>query len=146
MRNFFLLILAVFSGLQNISAQVRIIDEVVAVVGDKRILYSDVEQNYLQQKAGVGITQAIVLETPVEAIHVSLCILRQHFPWCDKDPDGDRHFLAGDEIVKHSWRFPLDAVLVDIHASWLVFVLSRDVQADLACGAGIKFGLVEGEF
>ncbi len=51
MRNFFLLILAVFSGLQNISAQVRIIDEVVAVVGDKRILYSDIEQNYLQQKA-----------------------------------------------------------------------------------------------
>jgi len=29
----------------------RIIDEVVAVVGDKRILYSDIEQNFLQLKA-----------------------------------------------------------------------------------------------
>ena len=30
--------------------QARIIDEVVAVVGDKKILYSDIEQNYLQLK------------------------------------------------------------------------------------------------
>jgi peptidyl-prolyl cis-trans isomerase SurA len=37
--------------LQNVSGQPKIIDEVVAVVGDKRILYSDVEQNYLQLKA-----------------------------------------------------------------------------------------------
>jgi peptidyl-prolyl cis-trans isomerase SurA len=51
MRNFFLIILSVFLGLQNLSAQRKIIDEVVAVVGDKRILYSDIEQNYLQQKA-----------------------------------------------------------------------------------------------
>ncbi len=51
MRNFFLIILLVFPGLQNLSAQRKIIDEVVAVVGDKRILYSDIEQNYLQQKA-----------------------------------------------------------------------------------------------
>ena len=51
MRIFFLIILSVFLGLQNISAQRKIIDEVVAVVGDKRILYSDIEQNYLQLKA-----------------------------------------------------------------------------------------------
>jgi len=51
MRNFFLIILSVFLFLQNLSAQRKIIDEVVAVVGDKRILYSDIEQNYLQQKA-----------------------------------------------------------------------------------------------
>jgi peptidyl-prolyl cis-trans isomerase SurA len=51
MRYFFLLILLVIPGLQNLSAQRKIIDEVVAVVGDKRILYSDVEQSYLQQKA-----------------------------------------------------------------------------------------------
>jgi len=31
--------------------QARIVDEIVAVVGDKRVLYSDVEQNYLQIKA-----------------------------------------------------------------------------------------------
>ena len=37
--------------LQTISGQSRVIDEVVAVVGDKRILYSDVEQNFLQLKA-----------------------------------------------------------------------------------------------
>jgi peptidyl-prolyl cis-trans isomerase SurA len=37
--------------LQNISGQPKIIDEVVAVVGDKRLLYSDIEQNYLQMKA-----------------------------------------------------------------------------------------------
>ena len=51
MRYFFLIILSVFPGIQHISAQRKIIDEVVAVVGDKRILYSDIEQNYLQQKA-----------------------------------------------------------------------------------------------
>jgi peptidyl-prolyl cis-trans isomerase SurA len=51
MRNYFLFILSVFISLQNLSAQNKIIDEVVAVVGDKRILYSDIEQNYLQQKA-----------------------------------------------------------------------------------------------
>ena len=51
MRYFFLIILSVFLGLQNLSAQRKIIDEVVAVVGDKRILYSDIEQTYLQQKA-----------------------------------------------------------------------------------------------
>lgn len=54
MRNSFLIILFVFLGLQNISAQRKIIDEVVAVVGDKRILYSDIEQSYLQQKAEGG--------------------------------------------------------------------------------------------
>jgi peptidyl-prolyl cis-trans isomerase SurA len=51
MRNYFLTFLSVLLSLQNISAQSKIIDEVVAVVGDKRILYSDIEQNYLQQKA-----------------------------------------------------------------------------------------------
>lgn len=36
---------------RNLEAQKRIVDEVVAVVGDKRILYSDIEQTYLQMKA-----------------------------------------------------------------------------------------------
>lgn len=36
---------------QSLSAQTRIIDEVVAVVGDKRVLYSDIEQSILQLKA-----------------------------------------------------------------------------------------------
>jgi len=49
MRIFFLFILFVFSGLPSLTAQVKVIDEVVAVVGDKRILYSDIEQNFLQQ-------------------------------------------------------------------------------------------------
>ncbi len=51
MRHYFLIFLSVFISLQNLSAQIKIIDEVVGVVGDKRILYSDIEQNYLQQKA-----------------------------------------------------------------------------------------------
>lgn len=33
----------------NIQGQSRIVDEIVAVVGDKRILYSDIEQEYLQK-------------------------------------------------------------------------------------------------
>jgi peptidyl-prolyl cis-trans isomerase SurA len=40
--------------LQHTSGQARVIDEVVAVVGDKRILYSDIEQNYLQMKSEGG--------------------------------------------------------------------------------------------
>jgi len=35
----------------DVTGQRKIVDEVVAVVGDKRILYSDIEQNYLQMKA-----------------------------------------------------------------------------------------------
>jgi peptidyl-prolyl cis-trans isomerase SurA len=42
------LFLLFFSG--YISAQSKIVDEIVAVVGDKRVLYSDVEQNYMQMK------------------------------------------------------------------------------------------------
>jgi len=51
MRIFFFIILTVVLGLPDISGQRKIIDEVIAIVGDKRILYSDIEQNYLQQKA-----------------------------------------------------------------------------------------------
>jgi peptidyl-prolyl cis-trans isomerase SurA len=51
MRNLFLFIFPVILSFQTLSAQQKIVDEVVAVVGDKRILYSDIEQNYLQQKA-----------------------------------------------------------------------------------------------
>jgi peptidyl-prolyl cis-trans isomerase SurA len=38
-------------GCINLAGQARIVDEVVAVVGDNRILYSDIEQSYLQLKA-----------------------------------------------------------------------------------------------
>jgi peptidyl-prolyl cis-trans isomerase SurA len=51
MRIFSLSVLSLILCMQNLSGQLKIIDEVVAVVGDKRILYSDVEQNYLQMKA-----------------------------------------------------------------------------------------------
>jgi peptidyl-prolyl cis-trans isomerase SurA len=51
MRNLSLAVLSLILCVQNISGQPKIIDEVIAVVGDKRLLYSDVEQNYLQMKA-----------------------------------------------------------------------------------------------
>jgi len=51
MRIFSLFIVILFFFQPKTSGQGRIIDEVVAVVGDKRLLYSDVEQNYLQLKA-----------------------------------------------------------------------------------------------
>ena len=50
MRIIFLSIITLFICFQNNLGQARIIDEVVAVVGDKRILYSDIEQGYLQLK------------------------------------------------------------------------------------------------
>ena len=50
MRIISITITALFLCFQNISGQPLIVDEVVAVVGDKRILFSDIEQNYLQLK------------------------------------------------------------------------------------------------
>jgi peptidyl-prolyl cis-trans isomerase SurA len=47
-RSVSLFFLLLFIGLQNSAGQSRIIDEVIAVIGDKKILYSDVEQSYLQ--------------------------------------------------------------------------------------------------
>jgi peptidyl-prolyl cis-trans isomerase SurA len=52
MRNlFFITVLTLLFFHNPLSAQQKIVDEVVAVVGDKRILYSDIEQTYLQMKA-----------------------------------------------------------------------------------------------
>lgn len=48
MRISCILILLLTASLINISGQARIIDEVVAVVGDKKILFSDIEKNALQ--------------------------------------------------------------------------------------------------
>lgn len=50
-RFIYLAVLFLILCLQNSPGQMRIIDEVVAVVGDKRILYSEVEQGYLQFQA-----------------------------------------------------------------------------------------------
>lgn len=50
-RSFSLSFLALVLCFQNSIGQARIVDEVVAVVGDKKILYSDIEQGYLQMAA-----------------------------------------------------------------------------------------------
>jgi len=50
-RSFPVVLLLVACCFQNMYGQSRIVDEVIAVVGDKRILYSDVEQSFLQRKA-----------------------------------------------------------------------------------------------
>jgi peptidyl-prolyl cis-trans isomerase SurA len=50
-RSISLLLLALVLCFQNSIGQARIVDEVVAVVGDKKILYSDIEQGYLQMAA-----------------------------------------------------------------------------------------------
>jgi peptidyl-prolyl cis-trans isomerase SurA len=47
-RIILLFILSLSLFFQHVSGQMKIVDEVVAVVGDKRILYSDIEQNYQQ--------------------------------------------------------------------------------------------------
>jgi peptidyl-prolyl cis-trans isomerase SurA len=47
-RIFSLFMLLLICFFQNLSGQPKIIDEVVAVVGDKKILYSDIEQTALQ--------------------------------------------------------------------------------------------------
>jgi peptidyl-prolyl cis-trans isomerase SurA len=50
-RIIYLSLLIIIGGFQNLPGQTGIIDEVIAVIGDKRILYSDIEQNILQLKA-----------------------------------------------------------------------------------------------
>jgi len=47
-RSFSLFLITLVPCFQNTFGQSRVVDEVEAVVGDKRILYSDIEQNYLQ--------------------------------------------------------------------------------------------------
>lgn len=46
----FLFFLALVCCFNNLMGQAGIIDEIVAVVGDKKILYSNIEQNYMQLK------------------------------------------------------------------------------------------------
>ncbi len=48
MRISCILLVLLTACLMNVSGQARIIDEVVAVVGDKKILFSDIEKNALQ--------------------------------------------------------------------------------------------------
>ena len=50
-RTFSLILFLLVFGLPVTFGQSWIVDEVVAVVGDKKILYSDIEQGYLQLKA-----------------------------------------------------------------------------------------------
>jgi len=50
-RLHYLILLVFILCMPDVTGQRKIVDEVVAVVGDKRILYSDIEQNYLQMKA-----------------------------------------------------------------------------------------------
>jgi peptidyl-prolyl cis-trans isomerase SurA len=49
-RIFSLSVLALVCYFQNLAGQSKIIDEIVAVVGDKKIQYSDIQQNYMQLK------------------------------------------------------------------------------------------------
>jgi len=59
MRNFLPAVLLVLACISNsIYGQARIIDEVVAVLGDKKILYSDIEKGVLQMKEAGEITDA----------------------------------------------------------------------------------------
>ncbi len=61
---FFLLMLA--CGTRFVNGQPKIIDEVVAVIGDKKILYSDIEKGILQLKEGgekiTDATRCMILE------------------------------------------------------------------------------------
>ncbi len=50
-RIHYLILLVFILCMPDATGQRKIVDEVVAIVGDKRILYSDIEQNYLQMKA-----------------------------------------------------------------------------------------------
>lgn len=50
MQKFFLFTLFLF-GFTQLEAQPRIVDEIVAVVGDKKILFSDIEREYFQMIA-----------------------------------------------------------------------------------------------
>jgi len=59
MRTFLLVILLVLAGNYDVlQAQVRVIDEVIAVLGDKKILYSDVEKGVMQLKEAGEVTNA----------------------------------------------------------------------------------------
>jgi peptidyl-prolyl cis-trans isomerase SurA len=51
MRNFLIVVLAIVACISNVlQAQIKVIDEVIAVLGDKKIQYSDVEKGFLQLK------------------------------------------------------------------------------------------------
>jgi peptidyl-prolyl cis-trans isomerase SurA len=67
MRNIFLgAFLVLTCNFSEMSGQVKVIDEVVAVIGDKKVLYSDVEKGLLQLKeAGEKVndgTRCVILE------------------------------------------------------------------------------------
>ena len=50
MRKYFLFLIAFFALISNSFSQSKIIDEIVAIVGDKKIQYSDIERQYYQMR------------------------------------------------------------------------------------------------
>ncbi|NJK86142.1 MAG: hypothetical protein HC906_09390 [Bacteroidales bacterium] len=56
MQKYIVIFFSVLLISKGLVAQSRIVDEIVAIVGDKKILYSDIEKQYLQYQAQ-GISQ-----------------------------------------------------------------------------------------
>jgi peptidyl-prolyl cis-trans isomerase SurA len=65
------------SCFQNLLGQAKIIDEIVAVVGDKKILYSDIEQNFLQVKEQDSKVEESYKCTILEQMLVQKLLLNQ---------------------------------------------------------------------
>ena len=110
-----------------------------------RGLLLDLGQKFIEQEAGVGVAEAVVLVAAVEA-RQRVLVRGRHHAGRHEHADRHRHRLLGDELVEHGRRVVLHAVLVHVHARGrLAVVLLRDVHRDGPRRAGEHLALVERE-
>ena len=105
-------------------------------------------QQLVEEEAGVGVPEAVVLEAPVVAVERGRGIVRVHDARRNEYADDHRQLAPGDQVVQDDRRVPLHAVLVHEDAGRLRGnVLARDVDGDLAPGAreNPRVGELEGD-
>jgi hypothetical protein len=74
---------------------------VIVGIGGKVIFLRDLRQNFVEQEARVAVAHSVVLIASVGAIRLARCERLQDAR-VNEDPDGHRHVVLGDQIVKHN--------------------------------------------
>ena len=107
----------------------------------------DGREDFLEEETRVGVAEAVELVAAIKAVEGGGGRGGFDDAGADEHADEDGDFAAGDQVVEDGGGAPLHAVLVDVDAGGLGGgVLARDVDCDLASGAGKNLGGCELEF
>src|SRR6201999_82238 len=113
--------------------------EIQFLIGD------DVGEEFIDQKVGVFIAEAVVFVAAIEAGQGSVAGKRGDDAGRNEDANHRRHFFFVDEIIQDVGGVETNAILHDEQRCRLGgIVLLRNVNPVSARGAGKNFALVEG--